>query len=48
MTGLATAPDGGKIYSVGFDDHVRELDSSGAAYSCVFNALIVQLYLKLI
>lgn len=31
VSGLATAKDG-KIYSIGFDDHVREIDTDGSSF----------------
>lgn len=37
VSGLAASPTDGKIYSVGFDDHVREIDTDGSSYLCVLH-----------
>lgn len=32
ITGLAASPKDGKTYSIGFDDHVREIEADGKGY----------------
>jgi len=40
VSGFAVSNDGGKVYSIGFDDHLREIEttapSSGPAFMCVY------------
>ena len=35
VSGLATSTTSGKVYSIGFDDHVREIEADGSSFLSV-------------
>ena len=45
VSGIVTSPEDGTMYSIGFDDHVREISADGLSFSFVFfDPLIIILH----